>query len=119
MIDGAEDLFALYDPSVRDEFAQASLFYKAHMTMLPLHHVSNDLEAGLIEMQVLYSMLARAGTGKPNRQSMHKLMRLRRRHVPFLCRAVLVVEAQESLCVLQNSAALSANTTVCRLHAAD
>lgn len=83
MIDAAEDLFALYDPSVRDEFAQASLFYKSHMTMLPLHHLSNDLEADLIEMQVLYRMLARAGTGKPNRQSMHKLMRLRRRHVPF------------------------------------
>ena len=40
-------------------------------------------------------MLAQAGTGKLNRQSLHKLMRLRRRHVPFLRRAVLAVEAQE------------------------
>lgn len=95
MIDAAEDVFVLYDPSVRDEFAQAALFHKAHTTMVPLRHMSGDLEADLIEMQVLYRMLAQAGTGKLNRQSLHKLMRLRRKHVPFLRRAVLAVEAQE------------------------
>lgn len=52
MIDAAKDVFVLYDPSVRDEFAQASLSHKAHTTMVPLRHMSGDLEADLIEMQI-------------------------------------------------------------------
>lgn len=95
MIDAAGEAFILFDPTHRDEFAQAALFTKDHVTLVRCPHVGQAMEEDLIDMQVLYRILAQAGSGKLSAQSIHKLMRARRSHLPTLRRQLAWMDVQD------------------------
>lgn len=84
MLDAAEQAFVLYDPLVTMDAMHAALFTRPNVTKLPLRHFGTAVQTHLIEMQVIYRLLAKAGAGKLTRHTFYKLLRARRDHAPYL-----------------------------------
>ena len=95
MIDAAEDVYVIYDPSERNDAMHAALFTKSHVTMLPTPHMGDAIQSDLMEMQILYRVLSKAGTGKLNAASFAHLYRARRTHPPYLRRVLGALDRQE------------------------
>lgn len=84
MIDAANEAFILYDPSVALDAMHAALFTRTNVTKLPMPHMGAALQTDLMEMQLLFRILAQAGAGKLTRTSFAKMMRARRDYPPYL-----------------------------------
>ena len=84
MIEGAGDVFILYDPHEPLDAMHAALYTKPFVTKLRCPHLGSKIEQGLLQMEVLPQLLARAGTGRMDAAAFHRLYRARRSHGGYL-----------------------------------
>lgn len=84
MAEGAEATFVIYDPRETLDAMHAALFHGPQTTLLPLPFLGDTIQGDLLQMSVLYRVLAKAGTGKLTRAEFYKLMRARRGHPAYL-----------------------------------
>ncbi|MDA7428808.1 phosphoadenosine phosphosulfate reductase [Primorskyibacter aestuariivivens] len=104
MVQGADHAFVIYDPQETLDAMHAALFTADNVTMLPTPFLGDTVQSDLLEMAVLYRVLAKAGTGKLDTQSFARLMRARRAHPPYLRNLLAVLdrdgrtEMAEQLC---------------------
>ncbi len=84
MLDAAEQAFVLYDPQIELDAMHAALFTRPNVTKMRLRNMGATLQGELIEMQLLYRLIAQAGADKLTPNSFARLMRARREHPPYL-----------------------------------
>lgn len=84
MIEGAGQVYVIYDPEQVLDAMHAALFTKPFVTPLPVRLLGRDLGAALDEMHILQSMLAAACTGAFDAHMFAIFYRARRNHRPYL-----------------------------------
>ncbi len=84
MIEGAGDVYVLYDPEEPLDAMHAALFTKPFVTKLRCPHLGGQIEQSLLQMDVLPRLLARAGAGRLDSATFHRLYRARRNHGGYL-----------------------------------
>ncbi|MEO0939691.1 MAG: phosphoadenosine phosphosulfate reductase [Pseudomonadota bacterium] len=84
MLDAAEHAFVLYDPEETLDAMHAALFTRDNATKFRLRYLGDAIQTHLIEMGMLYRILAKVAAGKLDAQSFAKLWRLRRDYPPYL-----------------------------------
>ncbi|WP_299427527.1 phosphoadenosine phosphosulfate reductase [uncultured Shimia sp.] len=82
----ADRCFVIYDPTQSLDAMHAALFARENTVLLPTAHLGDTPEEDLLEMQILYRVLVKAGAGTLSRAAFYKLYRARRAHVPYLDR---------------------------------
>ncbi|WP_283427139.1 phosphoadenosine phosphosulfate reductase [Shimia sagamensis] len=82
----ADRCFVIYDPTQDMDAIHAALFARENTELMPTPHLGATPEEDLLEMQVLYRVLVKAGAGTLSRTAFYKLYRARRAHVPYLDR---------------------------------
>lgn len=84
MIEGAGQVFVIFDPELVLDAMHAALFSKAFVTLLPCRHLGRDIGAALDEMHILQSMLAAACSGAFDAHMFAIFYRARRNYRPYL-----------------------------------
>ncbi|MDQ7071586.1 MAG: phosphoadenosine phosphosulfate reductase [Rhodobacterales bacterium] len=84
MIDAADHAYVLYDPEIDLDAMHAALFTRPNVTKLEMRHMGDALQTDLIEMQILFRLIAKAGSGKLDKNSFARLFRARRDYPPYL-----------------------------------
>ncbi|TCL09800.1 hypothetical protein BXY66_1865 [Shimia isoporae] len=95
MLGGAEKAFVIYDPLEDLDAMHAALYRRRNVELLPVPRMGSLLEPQLLEMQILFRILAKAGAGKLDRQAFYKLYRARRNHLRYLNRLLADIEAKK------------------------
>lgn len=95
MIDGAERVYIIYDPAQSLDAMHAALFHKPHVTKLRLRWMGGAIQSDLMEMQILYRVLAQAGSGKLKPVSFAQLYRARRKYPQYLRRLLAAIDIKE------------------------
>lgn len=80
MIDAAQEVFLLYDPEIELDSMHASLFTRSNVTKFRMRHMGPDLETVLMQMQLLYRILAQLSADKLTVPNLARLFRNRREH---------------------------------------
>ncbi|MFY0616829.1 phosphoadenosine phosphosulfate reductase [Shimia sp.] len=86
MAASADRTFVVYDPKQDEDAMHAALFMRENTVMLPTPHLGDSIERDLLDMQILYRVLVKAGAGTLSRTAFYKLYRARRSHSPYLNR---------------------------------
>ena len=86
MLDAAAEAFVLYDPYQQLDAMHAALFRRKNVARLRLPMMGAALQTSLIQMQIVYRMIAQAGQGKLTPQSFYKMYRARRDNRVYLRR---------------------------------
>ncbi len=84
MIEAADNGFVIYTKDAPLDAMHAALFRRDTVTLLPIPKLGRPAEDALLEMQLLFRILAQAKAGKLTHQSFSKLMRARRDFMPYL-----------------------------------
>lgn len=84
LLEAAEEAFVIYTNSSSFDAMHATMFRQQNVELLPVQEFGIPIEAALLDMQVLFRILAKAATGKLTRQSFYKLMRARRDCLPYM-----------------------------------
>ncbi len=84
MLDAAEKAFIIYDPSVTLDAMHAALYTRPNVMKFPMRYMGATIQTHLMEMQLLYRILAHAGSGKLTRSKFARLARARRDYPPYL-----------------------------------
>jgi len=93
MIEGARQVFLLYDPEVMFDAVHAALFTRPHVTRLRCRHLGPRLEEELAGMGLLRDMIESACLGHFSAADFHDGFRARRDHVGYLLRLLARLEA--------------------------
>ncbi|SDD99098.1 phosphoadenosine phosphosulfate reductase [Ruegeria marina] len=94
MLDAADHAFVLYDPAENLDAMHATLFQRSNVTRLRMRYMGAELQARLLDMNLLYRILIMAGTGKLNARSFFQLYRARRSYPRYLKGLVAVLDRQ-------------------------
>ncbi|SLN34746.1 hypothetical protein TRL7639_01602 [Falsiruegeria litorea R37] len=84
MLDAADHAFILYDPLQTLDAMHATLFERPNVTRLRMRNMGSELQSRLLDMNLLYRLLAMAGTGKLSARSFFRLYRARRSYPRYL-----------------------------------
>lgn len=84
MIEGAGQVFVIFDPELVLDAMHAALFTRPFVTLLPCRLLGRDIGAALDEMHVLQSMLAAACSGAFDAHMFAIFYRARRNYRPYL-----------------------------------
>lgn len=84
MVETAEQVWVVHDPSVIEDAMHACLFNGPNTTHLTCPYIGPQAERGLMAMDVLSDMIEQAAEGTLNRQSFASLWRIRQTHMPYL-----------------------------------
>ncbi|MFC2968556.1 phosphoadenosine phosphosulfate reductase [Acidimangrovimonas pyrenivorans] len=84
MIEGAGEVFVIYDPEVMLDAMQAALFTKPYVTKLRCRNLGEAIGPSLQHMKVLVPLLTQAGEGRLNASAFYQLYRARRDNGPYL-----------------------------------
>ncbi|HQU67250.1 MAG TPA: phosphoadenosine phosphosulfate reductase [Albidovulum sp.] len=84
MIEGAGQVFVIFDPELVLDAMHAALFTRPYVTLLPCRHLGRDIGAALDEMHILQSMLAAACSGAFDAHMFAIFYRARRNYRPYL-----------------------------------
>lgn len=84
MIEGAGEVYVLFDPEQNLDAMHAALFARSHVTLLPCRNLGRDIGGALDRMQILPEVLALACAGTFDAKSFHALYRVRRDYRPYL-----------------------------------
>ncbi len=84
MIEGASAAFIIYDPEQNLDAMHAALFVRPHVTLLPCRNLGRDIGHSLVEMRILPSVLAAAGTKSFDERLFRIFYRARRNYRPYL-----------------------------------
>ncbi|MGX9353831.1 phosphoadenosine phosphosulfate reductase [Roseobacteraceae bacterium S113] len=90
-----EQTFVVFDPRETLDAMHAALFKSPKTTMLRTPFLGAALQPALLEMSLLYRILARAGSGRLTDAWFHKMMRLRRDYPPYLRNLLAVLERDQ------------------------
>ena len=93
MIEGAAQVFLLYDPEVMPDAVHAALFTRPHVTRLRCRHLGPRLEEDLGTMGVLRDMIENACLGHFSADDFHEGFRARRDNIGYLLRLLARLEA--------------------------
>ena len=89
MIEAAEAAYLVYDPSEVEDAMHASLFHGTNVTRVRYRRGrSGAIDADLKDLGILPKLVKRVGKGKLTPKSIHKALRARHDHKPYL-RALL------------------------------
>ncbi|AAV95897.1 phosphoadenosine phosphosulfate reductase [Ruegeria pomeroyi] len=94
MLDAADHAFVLYDPAESLDAMHATLFARDNVTRLRMRYMGAELQARLLDMNLLYRILLMAGTGKLNAKSFFQIYRARRSYPRYLKGLVAVLDRQ-------------------------
>jgi hypothetical protein len=89
MIEGAAQVFVLYDPEVDEDAMHAALYRKRFVTPLACRHLGAAPEAALAEMGLLAPLIEAAGTGTLTRATWARMWRARRDYPNWLRNVVV------------------------------
>ncbi|WP_397542116.1 phosphoadenosine phosphosulfate reductase [Roseovarius salis] len=78
MLDAAEQAYVVYDPEQELDAMHAALFTRANVTKVRARFFGLDLQTMLLQLEVLYRMLAQISAGKFNVGNRARLLRTRR-----------------------------------------
>jgi hypothetical protein len=94
MVDGAAQVYVLYDPWQQVDAVHAAMFRGAQVAKLRARHIGRDPQAEMARLGILRPLIDAACTGtlEPNR--FYRLWRARRDHAHFLGRLVARVQGQ-------------------------
>lgn len=95
MIDAAEHAYVLYDPKQQFDAMHAALFQRKNVTRLRLPYFGTEIQTRLVEMDILYALIALAGQGQLNEMRFAKMLRKRRDNGVYLRSLMLSVEKQD------------------------
>lgn len=84
MLEAADQAFIIYDPRQNLDAMHAALFRRPNVSALHTPFMGGSVQSDLLEMQLLYRILAKAGAGKLTPASFARIMRARRDHAPYL-----------------------------------
>lgn len=84
MIDGAAQVFVLYDPEVDEDAMHAALYRKRFVTRLACRHLGATPEAALTEMGLLQPLITAAGDGTLNSRTWAQMWRARHSYANWL-----------------------------------
>jgi len=113
MLDAAEEAFVIYDPRQPLDAMHASLFARSNVTRLRTPNLGASLQTNMMDMRILYPILALAGCGRLNRHTFAKLYRARRDNKKYLRHLVGRLDAEERPYLN----ALVCRNVTCRMHA--
>ncbi len=91
MAAAADRCFVIYDPKQDLDAMHAALFARENTVLLPTPTLGVSPEEDLLEMQILYRVLVKAGAGTLSRAAFYKLYRARRSHLAYLDRLLHAV----------------------------
>lgn len=94
MLQAAQSSFVIYDPLESFDAMHAGLFRADNTALLATARMGNDIESQLLDMQILFRILAKAGAGKLSAAAFFKLYRARRTHLRYLNRLLGDIEKQ-------------------------
>lgn len=94
MVETAETVVVIHDPSVVEDAVHASLFDGANTTHLTCPYLSPDVQHSLSAMDVLPDMIEHAMNGTLTPDAFATLWRERRLHSPYLRRLMRRLEAK-------------------------
>ncbi|QBF31400.1 phosphoadenosine phosphosulfate reductase [Thalassococcus sp. S3] len=95
MLDGADHAFVFYDPMQPLDAMHAALFHRSNVDLLRMPHMGAALQTDLMEMKLLYRILAQAGLGKFDADGFGQMYRARRDYPPYLRNLLARLEAEE------------------------
>ncbi|CUH50602.1 hypothetical protein [Shimia marina] len=95
MASAADRCFVIYDPKVDHDAMHATLFLRENTVLLPTPYLGDEIEKDLLEMQILFRILVKAGAGTLSRRAFYKLYRARRGHSPYLNRLLDAVNRKK------------------------
>lgn len=84
MIEGAGQVFVVFDPTQTDDAMHAALFQGRQVTHLMCHHLGERTDFGLSSMALLTPLVEAVCEGRLSRAGFAGLWRARRRHRPYL-----------------------------------
>ncbi|APG46493.1 phosphoadenosine phosphosulfate reductase [Phaeobacter porticola] len=97
MMDAAKQGFVIYDPSERLDSMHAALFARKNVTRLRTPNLGSTVQTRLIEMEILYNIIALAGTDKLTERRFFQLYRARRNNGPYLRRLLARLDQDDRL----------------------
>lgn len=95
MLDAADHAYVIYDPRQTLDAMHATLFERANVTRLRMRFMGATLQTRLINMEILYRMLALAGTGKLTPLAFYRLYRARRDNKQYLRSLTMHLDAED------------------------
>lgn len=84
MVEGAGEVFVIYDPEETLDAMHASLFTKPFVTKLRCRNLGSQLESVLTHLGVMPKVIDAAGHGRFDAAEFWRLYRVRRDHPPYL-----------------------------------
>ncbi|MEQ9693592.1 phosphoadenosine phosphosulfate reductase [Shimia sp. SDUM112013] len=111
MLDAAAEAFVIHDPYERLDAIHAGMFTRSNVTTLRMPFMGANIENDLLEMQLLFRILAKVASGTFNEAAFYAMARARRSYPPYLERLATALQFADRT-VLE--AVLCANV-VCRM----
>ncbi|SLN22777.1 hypothetical protein PSA7680_00920 [Pseudoruegeria aquimaris] len=84
MVDAAEKAFILHDPAQPFDAMHAALFTRPHVRQIRCRHLGPDVQDSLLAMDVLKPLIHAAAEEEFDAEDIHRLLRARRSHGPYL-----------------------------------
>ncbi|MCT8160253.1 phosphoadenosine phosphosulfate reductase [Pseudoruegeria sp. SHC-113] len=84
MVEGAGKVFVMHDPAQPFDAMHAALFTRPHVQQIRCRHMGPDVQESLQAMEILTPMIRAAAKGDFSADSIHRLLRARRAHGPYL-----------------------------------
>lgn len=95
MVEGAGEVFLIYDPAQTLDSMHAALFTRPFVTKLPCPNLGGEIETALGEIGILAKLIEAAGQGRLTASVFWQLFRARRDHLPYLRRLLDRLDAAE------------------------
>jgi hypothetical protein len=95
MIEGAGEVFVIYDPEETFDAMHAGLFTRSFVNKLPCRNLGGEIEGALTQLNVLPEMIAAAQEERLTPETFWKLYRARRNHPPYLRRLLARLDSEE------------------------
>lgn len=95
MLDAAEHAYVIYDPRQALDAMHSTLFERSNVTRLRMPFMGTTLQTRLIHMEILYRMLALAGSGKLTARAFYGLYRARRDSKNYLRNLMTHLDAED------------------------
>ena len=92
MVDGADQVFILYDPEEEMDAMHAALFTRDHVKKLRCRHLGHHILDDLINLDILQPLLETANSGGDIAAKFHQLFRARHNYLPYLRRLLMQLE---------------------------
>lgn len=95
MLDAADAAFVFYDPAEQLDAMHAALFTRANVTKFRMRHMGVALQSQLMEMNILFSIIAKANAGTLDDLSFARLYRARRENREYLRHLMSVTDRDD------------------------